>query len=106
MEFLIGKINMLGLIVGKCSMLGSELTEILNEIFTWIQIATPCLVLVLCTVDMAKAVISQDDKGIKEAQSHAIKRIIIGVAVFFVPIVINLLLDFASLATGTCQIGG
>lgn len=86
--------------------LGADLQSLLNEIFTWIQIAVPCIVLVLCSVDMGQAVISQEEKSIKSAQSKCIKRLIIGVAVFFTPTLINILLLIAGAATGTCNIGG
>lgn len=98
MNFLLRNINMLA---NSCGMLGPKMTDLLEMIFKWIQIATPCIVLVLCIVDMAKAVIAQDDGAIKKAQGHAIKRIIIGVVIFFVPIILNILLDLAGL-TGTC----
>lgn len=106
MDFIVNNINILGFLTGDCSVLGNELEEVLNDIFLWIQISVPCLVFVLCLVDMAKAVVAQDEKGMKEAQIHAIKRIIIGIVIFFVPIIINILLEIAGLATGTCVIGG
>lgn len=105
MNFIISNINIL-LITGDCSILGAEFQSILNEIFTWILIAVPCLVVVLCSVDIAKAVVSQDDKAMKNAQNSAIKRVIIGTVIFFVPLVLQILLDFAGIATGTCGIGG
>lgn len=104
-DFIITNVNIL-LITGDCSILGTEFQKILNEVFNWILIAVPALVVVLCSIDLAKAVVAQDDKAIKNAQSSAIKRIIIGVVIFFVPLVLQILLDFAGIATGTCGIGG
>ena len=86
--------------------LGADLQSLLNEVFTWIQIAVPCIVLVLCTVDMAQAVIAQEENHIRQAQAKCIKRILIGVAIFFTPTLINILLLIAGAATGTCNIGG
>lgn len=88
------------------SVLGKELQDLLNEVFTWIQIAVPCIVFALCSVDMAQAVISQEEKNVKAAQAKAIKRLIIGVAIFFTPTLINIILLLAGAATGTCGIGG
>lgn len=109
MNFLLRNINMLftvSVTKGECdAILGPDATELLMKIFGWIQIATPCLVLVLCLVDLSKAVIAQDDNAMKKAQNNAIKRVIIGVAIFFVPIIINLILEFAGIAAGTCEIG-
>ena len=105
MKFIINNLNEL-LITGSCSVLGTEFKSILNEVFGWIQIATPCLVILLCSVDFASAVISQEEKNMQAALSKVVKRVIIGVAIFFVPIIVDILLDLAGIATGTCGIGG
>lgn len=99
-NFIINNIN----ILDDCSILGTEFNNILQEIFTIIKIAVPILVIVLCSVDIARAVTAQDDKAVKEALSSSIKRIIIGVVVFFVPTLINVLLEFAGNISGTCGI--
>lgn len=105
-DFLVNNLNNL-LITGDCyGVLGKELTELLEELFNWIQIIVPCLVLVLCSVDCASAVIAQDEKAIKETLNKIVKRVIIGVAIFFVPILLDILLDFADIVTGVCGIGG
>lgn len=104
-DFLMNNLNVL-LITGDCSILGAEFNSILKEIFMWVQIAVPILVVVLCMVDMAQAVISQDEKGMKTAQGKAIKRVIIGIAIFFVPVLLEIVLDLAGIATGVCGIGG
>ena len=105
MKFIINNLNEL-LITGSCSVLGTEFKSILNEVFVWIQIATPCLVILLCSVDFASAVISQEEKNMQAALSKVVKRVMIGVAIFFVPIIVDILLDLAGIATGTCGIGG
>ena len=105
MKFIINNLNEL-LITGSCSVLGTEFKSILNEVFGWIQIATPCLVILLCSVDFASAVISQEEKNMQAALSKVVKRVLIGVAIFFVPIIVDILLDLAGIATGTCGIGG
>lgn len=89
-----------------CSILGEDFTDILNEVFNWIQLIVPVLVIVLCSVDCANAVISQDEKAISGTTSKIIKRVTIGVAIFFVPMLLNILLKLAGIATGTCGIGG
>lgn len=88
-----------------CSVLGKEFTEVLNDVFTWIQVATPCLVLVLCCTDILRAVIAQEEKDMKAALSRTVKRVMIGVAIFFVPMLLNFVLYMAGIASGTCKIG-
>lgn len=105
MNFIISNINILGILPSECWILGQTFYDELQYIFRAIQIAVPCLVVVLCSVDMAKAVIAQDDKAVKKAQGDAIKRIAIGTAIFFVPMLIDILLGFAGLVTGTCNLG-
>ena len=89
-----------------CSILGKDFNDLLKDIFLWIEISVPCITLLLCTIDIAKATISQDEKGIKEAQARAIKRVIIGIIIFFVPTIINFLLKIVGILSGTCGIGG
>lgn len=108
MDFIINNLSILALnlpTAADCSVLGTEFQSILDEVFGWIQLATPCLVLVLCSVDIAKGVIAQDDNATRAALSSAIKRVAIGVAIFFVPILLNFILMMAGLASGTCSIG-
>lgn len=108
-DFFINNIN--SLTIGSikftkdsCSILGAKFYEILSDVFTWIQISVPILVIVLCTVDMLSAVTSQDEKGMSAATSKSIKRLIIGVAIFMVPIILDVFLKIAGLSTGTCSL--
>lgn len=92
---------------GDCAAkLGGQFLSILKEVFMWIQISVPCLVLVLCTVDIFKAVVAQDEKEMKSCLRHIVKRVAVGVAIFFVPMLINILFGFVGVANGTCGIGG
>lgn len=88
-----------------CSLLGAEFTTTLNKVFSWIQIATPCLVLLLCSVDLAKGIIAQDDKTMQQVTPTIVKRVGIGVAIFFVPILLNFIMMIAGFASGICHIG-
>lgn len=93
---------------GNCTILGQgkgSLSDILIEIYDVILIAVPILVIVLCTVDIAKAVIAQDEKDMKAAQAKAIKRLIIGVAIMFVPLLLDTILKLAGIGSGVCHIG-
>lgn len=104
-EIIISNINVLGILPEECWILGQAFYDELQYVFGAIQLAVPVLVVVLCSVDMGKAVMAQDEKGFKEAQSRTIKRLIIGAAIFFVPMLIDILLGFAGMVTGTCNLG-
>lgn len=56
-------------------------------------------------MDIAKGVIAQDDKATRAALSSAVKRVIIGVAIFFTPLLLDFTLKMAGFASGTCSIG-
>ncbi len=58
------------------------------------SIIIPILLVLLLTIDIAKAVMASDDNQIKTAQKLAIKRIIYALLIFFVPIIVD-----ASLST-------
>ena len=102
-------LNVLGIFtsITDCpSVLGADLTDVLKDIYKAIQIAIPILVILLCSVDILKAVTAKDEKDMSAAVSRSIKRVIIGFAIFFVPILIDAILDLAGLVSGTCHIGG
>ena len=99
--------NFLVVIVqGDCSLLGAKLTKILIDVFYWIQIVVPILVVALGTADLASAVIAQDQSKMQKATSNVIKRVLVGVAIFFTPTIVGLLLDAASIGVGLCGVGG
>ncbi len=88
-----------------CSILGEKLQKILNDAFLAIKICVPILCVVLISIDILSAVTSGDEKNMKDAQSKAVKRLIIGIVIFFIPTFINLLLKWIGYTTGTCGIG-
>ena len=54
-----------------------------------LSIIVPAILIVLLSIDFTKAVIANDDNGIKRAQKLAIKRLIYGAIVFFIPMIVN-----------------
>ena len=55
-------------------------------------------------LDLGKAVMAGEEKQIKEAQSNAVKRIIVGIIIMFVPTIVNLILDLMGKGLDTCGI--
>lgn len=62
-------------------------------VFPIVQIGIPIVLIVLGTIDLGKAVISSDEKEVKQAQSRLIKRCIYAVAVFFITTIVTLLMS-------------
>lgn len=78
----------------------------LGKIVNILQIAIPVIIVLLATIDLGKAVMAGEDKKIKEAQSMLIKRLIYGVAIFFVvtivQVVFGLVADQGATTNGLC----
>ena len=78
----------------------------LNFAFQLLKYAAIVILFVLTVVDFAKAVASSKDDAIKKALQKAIKRLIVAVIIFFLPILINFILDLLGIVTTdpTCGI--
>lgn len=89
--------------------IGQEMLDFLNKIFRWIQILAPIFVIIISTVDFAGAILQDDKDAMKKATSKLIKRLIIAVALFFIPLILSWLLemfnDITGAASSTCGIG-
>ena len=64
-----------------------------NGVFPIVQIGIPILLIVFGTIDLGKAVISSDDKEVKQAQSRLIKRCIYAVAIFFITTLVSIIMS-------------
>ena len=67
-----------------------------NGVFPIVQIGIPILLIGFGTIDLGKAVISSDDKEVKQAQSRLIKRCIYAVAIFFITTLVSILMGLVS----------
>lgn len=63
----------------------------------YIRIIVPILIIVLGMLDFGKAVLAGKEDNMKKAQSTFIKRLIAGVIVFFVPLLVDLVMDLADI---------
>lgn len=77
----------------------------INQIFKYVKILGPLLVLILSSLDFAKAIIQSDDDHMKKAQKKLIIRLLAVVLLFFLPDLVNLILQIFGLTTSpTCGI--
>ena len=79
--------------LGCDSILGQALVDEINDILLWIRVLVPILLIVLGSVDFSKAVMFQEKDELKKATSTFTKRCIIAVVIFFVPLMLNILID-------------
>ena len=73
----------------NCDVLGTEFISILNDAWEIIMVVVPIILVVMIILDMIKAITAGDDKEVKEAQKKAITRIIIGVCIYFLPMIVK-----------------
>lgn len=88
----------------SCDVLGDEFISILNDAWGIIMVVVPIVLVVMIILDMTKAITAGDEKDIKSAQKNAIIRIVIGVSIYFLPMIVNAILHLAGIGSGTCGI--
>ena len=78
----------------SCSgILDPELVDIINEIFGWVKILVPIILIVLSTIDYSKAVLISEKDETMQATKRLSKRIVIAIIIFFLPTLIHLVVD-------------
>ena len=72
----------------------TNVTRDLQNIFNFAKVVIPLLIIGLSSVDFIKALASKEAKDVKKAFNTLIKRFVYAVIFFFLPIIINLFLDY------------
>ena len=75
-----------------------SIIELVNDVLKYPRFIVPIIIIVLGTLDFFKAVIAGKEDEMKKAQKTFIKRLIIGVCVFLVPVLINAIMWLANIA--------
>jgi len=79
-----------------------NILSIVRVVLNYIQIAVPIILIVTGSITMAKAVASSDDKAQKEAMKPMMTQFVAAVAVFLLPVIVNLVLGLVGAGTGDC----
>lgn len=87
------QIGVVGNVSDNCGGLEPIVRIIKKGVFPIVQIGIPILLIVFGTIDLGKAVISSDDKEVKQAQSRLIKRCIYAVAIFFITTLVSIIMS-------------
>ncbi|MBQ3306771.1 MAG: hypothetical protein IJG68_01100 [Bacilli bacterium] len=82
--------------IDACGGLLPIVRVIKKGLFPIIQIGIPIVLILLGTIDLGKAVISSDDKQVKEAQGRLIKRFVYAALVFFVATLVSVLMNIVA----------
>ena len=72
--------------------------DLINDVLKYPRYIIPPLIILLGTIDFFKIIVSGKEDEMKKAQKTFIKRIIIGVMVFLVPVFLNLVVWLANVA--------
>lgn len=75
----------------------TQLRYYIDLIMQYIRIIVPILVITLGTLDFAKAVLAGKEDEMKKAQNTFVRRLIAGVAVFFVPLLVDIVMELADI---------
>ena len=95
--------NVYALSEETCSgLLGESTMEDLSNIFKYMKILGPILVIAYSTYDYIVALVNKDAEEYKKVNNKLITRLIIVVVLFFLPIILNLLLSFINDSYTTC----
>lgn len=70
-----------------------------------VKVIIPILLVAFGMIDLAKAVMANDEKVMKEAQGKFIKRIIYAVIIFFIVAIVQLIFGTLAKASGKSQTG-
>ena len=83
-------------IESNCYGLDSIIRVIKEGIFPIIQLIIPIILIVLCTLDLGRAVISSDDKENKKIIKRTVRRCVYAILIFFLITIINLIFTIVS----------
>ena len=67
----------------------TDIWQIVGKILFVFKIVIPLLIIIFGMIDLGKAVISSEEKAIKEATSSIIRRLIAAVVIFFIPTIVG-----------------
>lgn len=69
----------------------------IDSVLQYVRVIVPILIILLGTIDFSKAVLAGKEDEMRKAQSDFVKRVIMGVAIFFVPLLIDVVMDLAEI---------
>ena len=83
-------------VVGCNELIDEDLKQVIQLALRWIRIIAPIILIILVAVDFAQVVISNDKDATQKAVSKAIKRGIAALALFFIPLIVSIMIDWVN----------
>ena len=93
-------INLLDVTCGSFQ-IPAVIPNLVGYLILGIQIFIPIVLIVLGMLDMGKAVLSNDEKTMKESQGRLIKRIVYAVVIFLIVAIVKLVIGVVASAGAT-----
>ena len=85
----------------RCTDLG-EIKNDLQYFFNLIKIILPLLIIGLSIVDFISAISSKNERDLKKTFNKFVKRVVLAIVFFFLPLLINVALDLFMIDSTTC----
>lgn len=74
----------------------ASIWQLVGQFIFVFKIVIPLVLIILSTIDLGKSAISGDEKALSKSASTLLRRFILGVCIFFVPLVIKVLFTMVS----------
>lgn len=84
-------LDILACTVGNVNLAGNVIPQVTSLVVDVLKIFVPIILVIFGMLDLMKAVMSNDEKEMKGAQTKLIKRVIYAVAVFLVVSIVQIL---------------
>lgn len=81
----------------------ARIWQIVGYILAVVKIVIPLLIIILGVIDLGRAVVSSDQKIIKDAGGKLVKRVILGICIFFIPQIIDLIFSMVGVFSEEMQ---
>lgn len=78
---------------------------LVQKLLNYLKILGPTVAIVLGSLDFGKAIVASDEESMKKAQNKFMKRIIAAVALFFVPLLTQVLLGLFGITSDNASCG-
>lgn len=81
---------------------GFQIFGFLGQVLNIIKILVPIIIVIMGSVDLVKAVVASKEDEIKKGYSILIKRLIVGIIIFFIPGLVGFIINLAG-GTENCE---
>ena len=75
----------------------ASIRYLVNQVLTYVRIIVPIIILVLGSIDFAKAMLAGKEDEMKKAQKTFIMRLVAGALVFMAPMIVNVVMSLAEI---------